>query len=377
MTSATVGGALVVEADQAAEVHARGEQQRARGETVAPAAAGLLVVGLEAGGQGPVGDGAYGVGVDAHAEGVGGDDHLGSAGHEGLLAATAGVGGHAGVIGDGGDAGAGDELGDGVGVAAGAAVDDRGAGLERVLRGEDVQEGGALARDGAGSLQGEDVEGEVGAVEAGAHGDGLAQTEARGDLLRDAGGGGGGGGHHGGAAEGRDGVVQAQVVGAEVVAPLGDAVGLVDDEEGDAALGEGVAEGGGGEALGGGEDERGLAGGDRAQRGGVVPVGHAGGEHRGGHAGVVQAARLVGHQGDERRDDDDEAVAGERGQLIAERLAAAGGHHDERVASVQGGEHGLALAGPEGAEAEPPQQRLGGVHQEEVTHRFGGDLPGG
>ncbi len=48
------------------------------GSTVAPAAAGLLVVGLEARGQRPVGDGAHVGLVDAHAERVGGDDDLGA-----------------------------------------------------------------------------------------------------------------------------------------------------------------------------------------------------------------------------------------------------------------------------------------------------------
>ncbi len=171
--------------------------------------------------------------------------------------------------------------------------------------------------------------------------------------------------------------MQAQVVGAEVVAPLGHAVGLVDDEQRDRTLRERVAEGARGKALGGGEHESCLPGGNRAQRGRIVPVGHARGQHRGGHAGVVQAAQLVGHQRDQRADDDHEPIAGERRELVAERLAPAGGHHDERVAPLDRGDDGLALSGPEGVEPEPAEQCLGRIrHRREGTHRFGVDSRG-
>ena len=189
--------------------------------------------------------------------------------------------------------------------------------------------------------------------------------------------GGRGGGHHGRAPERGDRVVQAQVVGAEVVAPLGDAVGLVDDEQRDRAAARGPR-GRRREAKRSGAASTSWVSPEAIARsaGGVVPVGHARGEHRGGHAGLVQTAQLVGHQRDQRADDDHETVAGERGQLVAERLAPAGGHHDERVAPVERGRHGLALPGPEGVEPETAQQCLGRVHPKEGTHRFGGDSRG-
>ena len=46
------------------------------------------------------------------------------------------------------------------------------------------------------------------------------------------------------------------------------------------------------------------------------------------------------------------------GQLVAEALAAAGGHHHEAVPPLQRRLHGLALPGAELAEAEVPQQRV-------------------
>ena len=76
-------------------------------------------------------------------------------------------------------------------------------------------------------------------------------------------------------------------------------------------------------------------------------------------AEVGQARALVAHQGDERRDDDGQVVAGERGQLVAEALAAAGRHHDERVAAVERGLDRVALARAEGGEAEQREQLLG------------------
>src|SRR2546423_9390014 len=52
------------------------------------------------------------------------------------------------------------------------------------------------------------------------------------------------------------------------------------------------------------------------------------------HAGLVQCADLVVHQGDERRDDDARALAlpmaHDRGHLVAQRFAAAGGHEHQR-----------------------------------------------
>jgi len=87
---------------------------------------------------------------------------------------------------------------------------------------------------------------------------------------------------------------------------------------------------------------------------------HARGEHRGGHVRLAQPSPLVGHQGDQGADDYDQAIAGrQRGQLVAEGLATAGGHHDQRIVARERGRHRLALAGTERVEPETPQQRLG------------------
>ena len=59
------------------------------------------------------------------------------------------------------------------------------------------------------------------------------------------------------------------------------------------------------------------------------------------------------------------------GQLVAEALAAARRHDDERVAAIQGGLHGVALAGAERRQPEQPEQRLGGDVGQRLARRGG------
>ena len=55
---------------------------------------------------------------------------------------------------------------------------------------------------------------------------------------------------------------------------------------------------------------------------------------RGPHACLVQCVHLVLHQGNQRRDDDGNAIAEQCGDLVAQRLAAAGGHDHQTVAAA-------------------------------------------
>ena len=83
---------------------------------------------------------------------------------------------------------------------------------------------------------------------------------------------------------------------------------------------------------------------------------------RAGHR-ALERLDLVLHERDERRDDEREVVAQQRGELVAERLAGAGGHDHEQVAVSQRGVDRLGLAGPEGAEAEVlAQSGEGAIH---------------
>ena len=57
-------------------------------------------------------------------------------------------------------------------------------------------------------------------------------------------------------------------------------------------------------------------------------------EERRAHAELAQRLHLVLHQRDQRRDHDRRALAQQRRQLVAQRLAAAGGHEHQRVAAA-------------------------------------------
>ena len=85
-------------------------------------------------------------------------------------------------------------------------------------------------RRGLDSL--DDLDGEVVAAEAVDEERGLRELELGDDVLLDGGGGGGGERDDGCGAEGGQVVAEGAVVGAKVVAPGGDAVGLVDGDEG-------------------------------------------------------------------------------------------------------------------------------------------------
>jgi hypothetical protein len=71
-----------------------------------------------------------------------------------------------------------------------------------------------------------------------------------------------------------------------------------------------------------------------------------------GDAAGLERVDLILHEGDQRRDDDGEAVAGEGGELEAKRLAATGGEEGEHVFSDEIGLDDFALEGAERGVAE-------------------------
>ena len=160
-------------------------------------------------------------------------------------------------------------------------------------------------------------------------------------------------GENGGHAELAARVADAHVGGAEVVAPLRDAVGLVDNKERDAAGGEEFVE----ElllfeALGGDVDELGGAGGDVV----FSAVGLAGGDSGvdlfDGEVGVGGVLLLVLHERNEGADDDDWPGQQQGGQLIGETFAGAGGHEAEDALASEDVLEDGALAGAEILDAE-------------------------
>ena len=83
----------------------------------------------------------------------------------------------------------------------------------------------------------------------------------------------------------------------------------------------------------------------------------------GGHAVSRQRVDLILHQRDERRDHDGETRPDERRGLEAQRLAAAGREHDDRIAAGEDGVHRLAL--------QRAERRVAPVTREDVGEIFG------
>jgi len=145
---------------------------------------------------------------------------------------------------------------------------------------------------------------------------------------------------------------QHAVIRPEVVAPLRNAVRLVNGDQRGLALGQHLGEAWHSKALRGDEHElqspvqivaAGLA---RSQA--VEARVHA----RDSAAEVGELGRLVVHQGDQGADDQRRPAARQGGELIAKRLAGARRHHQQDVPAGNGGAAHRFLVGSEGREAE-------------------------
>ena len=81
------------------------------------------------------------------------------------------------------------------------------------------------------------------------------------------------------------------------------------------------------------------------------------------HARLAQLHHLILHQRDQRRDHDGEPIDEQRRQLVAERFAAAGRHHDQGIAAGEQVRDDLGLERTEGVVAEDRFQDVAGVIQ--------------
>ena len=178
------------------------------------------------------------------------------------------------------------------------------------------------------------------------------------DVVLDAGRGGGGEGDDGGGPQQGQAAAQQAVVGPEVVAPFRDAVGLVHRHERGGAPGQGLREAGHAEPLGGDEEEVEapvLVGGEGLAR---APAVAARVDALGAQAQGLELRDLVFHEGDEGRDHEGRAAAGEAGELVAERLARARGHDQQHVLALGHRAAHRLLPRPEGLEAERRAQQV-------------------
>ena len=168
--------------------------------------------------------------VDAHAEGDGGGHHHAVLLLEGVLVVVAQRLVEAGVIGQRIDAGGLQRLGQLLDLAARGAVDDAALGLVAAHEGEHLARGALLGLEG---------QAEVGPVEASHEdarrvGEQLVDDVVAGRRI----GGRGEGQRLQPAADLARHVAQAEILGAKIVAPLRDAMGLVDRHHRDVALGQ-------------------------------------------------------------------------------------------------------------------------------------------
>ena len=344
-----LGVALLEEELVGAPVVPGVEQDGPAGLAVAARAPDLLGEALEGAGQGGVDHGADVRLVDAHAERDGGHDHLEAPGQEVGLDALARRRAHARVVGGGGEV-AGQGGPEVFGLAPGGGVDDGRPALR-------VGEQPAHRRTAERGQQARHLDRDVLAAEAVDEAQGR-EAELGGDVVLDAGRGGGGEGDDGGGPQQGQAAAQQPVVGPEVVAPFRDAVGLVHRQERGGAPGQGLREAGHAEPLGGEEEEveaAVLVGGEGLAR---APAVAARVDALGAQAQGLELRDLVFHEGDEGRDHEGRAAAGEAGELVAERLPGPRGHDQQHVLAFGHRAAHRLLPRPEGFEAEPRAQEI-------------------
>ena len=320
------GGEFGLEApDDPPFVVGRDEQHGVAAPAVAARTAGLLIVAFERVARGVVDHEPYVGFVDPHAEGVRSYHHAHLAREPLLLPCGAFRVGHAAVVGRGRDPLVAQEVGDLFRALARADIDD--ARTRDVVR--DAQQLSVLVLRAADAVR------EVGPCEAAPQNVRLGETELPHDVFG-----------HGLRRRGRErqhgnplGQLlaqfgDAQVRGAEIVAPLRDAVGFVHGQQPHVHALHAQAECFGGEAFGSCVEELGVAVGAVVEGDVDLPRRQSRVDGRGGDALGPQAVRLILHEGDQGRNDDAEPGTCERRNLVGERFSAAGGHQRQRVAPV-------------------------------------------
>ena len=186
----------------------------------------------------------------------------------------------------------------------------------------------------------------IGAIEGADQHRGIVEPQLLDDIAAHALGGGRGIGVKAGVAETRLELRQLPVFQPEVMAPLTDAMRLVDREGADAQTRGKLEKTRRQQPFRCDEYEMMTAGGDLAL--GIAKLGevHPAMQGDGGIAAGAQRIDLILHQRDERRHHYIGASGHRRRRLVAERLTASGRHHHQRVAVLKTGEDRLCLKRP-------------------------------
>ena len=302
------------------------EQHAFTRQPVAARAPGFLVVTLDVFRQVVVDDEPDVRLVDAHAEGDGGADHPHVVAQEKLLVFAALPGCQSGVIRPGLDTVLVEPQRDALRGLARLAIDDA------AFPGPRADEFQHL---GVGLVFGQDAVGKVRAVEAGDITARLMQLELLDDVGAHAFGGGGGERHHRRFGEKLPQLRDLAVFRPEIVPPLADAMRLVHGQQAHVPALQIREEPRQHQPLRRDIEQAELAIVQAAQPRPRLGLGNRGIEKGRRNAAGPHPVHLVLHQRDQRRHDDGEAVARERGKLEAERFAAAGGQQREHVAARQ------------------------------------------
>ena len=205
---------------------------------------------------------------------------------------------------------------------------------------------------------GQDAIVEIGPVEVADQHFGIAQAELIANVLANLLGGRGRVGVNGSAGKQFLEPVQLAILRAKVMAPMADAMGLVDGEGADVDLLQQPAEVGQHQPLR--RDEQ-QPDGSLAH---ILLIGVAllgrlrTVELDGRNAAGLQAVHLILHERDQGADHDGRVAAKNSRRLIAERLAPAGRHDDDRIPAVEHGSHRLFLKRAELAEAPVAQDNV-------------------
>ena len=140
---------------------------------------------------------------------------------------------------------------------------------------------------------------------------------------------------------------QTAILRAKIMAPMADAMGLVDGESMNLDLLGQLQEMRHEQAFRRDEEQL-IAAGEELRFGVMHRVGgHAAVKRACRIAALAQAVDLIFHQRDQRRNHNVGTLGHGRGNLVAQRLAAAGGHNDQRVAVIQFSADRLLLQRPQ------------------------------
>ena len=157
-------------------------------------------------------------------------------------------------------------------------------------------------------------------------------------------------------------LAQHAVVGPEVMAPLRDAMRLINGDQRQFALGQHLGKSGHAQPLRRDEEKLQIASQIvRAHLTGRAAL-QAGVNARHTQAKRGQLRRLIFHERDQGRDHQRRSAARDGGQLVAERLPRPGGHHQQQVAPLDRRAANLLLIGAKAGKAkdglQEPEQRI-------------------